>query len=42
MTAETKNKAGQATKRVLTTTTVYVRSAAGWRVVSYQATPVQP
>jgi uncharacterized protein (TIGR02246 family) len=39
---ETKNKAGQLTKRVLTTTTVYVRSTAGWQVVSYQATPVLP
>lgn len=37
---EVKNKAGQLTKRVLTTTTVYVRRAAGWKVVSYQATPV--
>jgi uncharacterized protein (TIGR02246 family) len=37
---EIKNKAGQLTKRVLTTTTVYVRRAAGWKVVSYQATPV--
>jgi uncharacterized protein (TIGR02246 family) len=39
---EVKNKAGQVTKRVLTTTTVYVRQAAGWRVVSYQGTPVPP
>ena len=39
---EVKNKAGQVTKRVLTTTTVYVRQAAGWRVVSYQGTPVSP
>ena len=39
---EVKNKAGQLTKRVLTTTTVYVRQAAGWRVVSYQGTPVSP
>lgn len=39
---EAKNKAGQITKRVLTTTTVYVRSPAGWKVVSYQGTPVQP
>lgn len=36
-----KNKAGQVTKRALTTTTVYVRTAAGWRVVSYQGTPAQ-
>ncbi|MDO8541412.1 MAG: nuclear transport factor 2 family protein [Opitutaceae bacterium] len=39
---EMKNKAGQVTKRVLTTTTVYMRSASGWRVISYQGTPVQP
>jgi uncharacterized protein (TIGR02246 family) len=39
---EAKNKAGQVTKRVLTTTTVYVRSADTWQVVSYQGTPVQP
>lgn len=39
---ETKNKAGQLTKRILTTTTVYARSAQGWKVVSYQGTPVQP
>lgn len=38
---EVKNKAGQVTKRVLTTTTVYVRTPAGWRVVSYQGTPAQ-
>jgi ketosteroid isomerase-like protein len=37
---EAKNKAGQVTPRVLTTTTVYVRTATGWQVVSYQATPV--
>ena len=42
VTIETKNKAGQVTKRVLTTTTVYVKSPAGWKVVSYQGTPVQP
>ena len=41
-TIEIKNKAGQVTKRTLTTTTVYVRQPAGWRVVSYQGTPVQP
>ena len=41
-TIETKNKAGQVTKRALTTATVYVRTAAGWKIVSYQGTPVQP
>jgi ketosteroid isomerase-like protein len=41
-TIETKNKAGEITQRVLTTTTVYVRTAAAWRVVSYQGTPVTP
>lgn len=41
-TIEAKNKAGQITKRVLTTTTVYARTSAGWQVVSYQGTPVQP
>lgn len=41
-TIETKNKAGEITKRVLTTTTVYVRTGAAWRVVSYQGTPVTP
>jgi uncharacterized protein (TIGR02246 family) len=41
-TIEIKNKGGQVTKRVLTTITVYVRQPAGWRVVSYQGTPVQP
>jgi ketosteroid isomerase-like protein len=41
-TIDAKNKAGQVTKRVLTTTTVYVRLPAGWQVVSYQGTPVQP
>jgi ketosteroid isomerase-like protein len=40
-TIEVKSRAGQVTQRVLTTTTVYVRSAAAWRVVSYQGTPVQ-
>lgn len=39
---EVKNKAGQVTKRVLTTTTVYVRQTGGWQVVSYQGTPVPP
>jgi ketosteroid isomerase-like protein len=39
---EIKNKAGQASKRVLTTTTVYARSSAGWKAISYQATPVTP
>lgn len=38
-TIEVKNKAGQVTKRVLTTTTVYARSGNSWKVVSYQATP---
>lgn len=41
-TIEFKTKAGQLNKRVLTTTTVYARGAAGWKVVSYQATPVVP
>lgn len=41
-TIEFKTKAGQLNKRVLTTTTVYVRGAAGWKVVSYQGTPVVP
>ena len=41
-TIEARNNAGQITKRVLTTTTVYVRSSGGWQVVSYQGTPVQP
>lgn len=36
---ETKNKAGQITKRILTTTTVYVRAGASWQVASYQGTP---
>lgn len=36
---EAKNKNGQVTKRVLTTTTVYARTTAGWKVVSYQGTP---
>jgi uncharacterized protein (TIGR02246 family) len=40
-TIEVKNKAGQLTKRVLTTTTVYVRGTQGWQVAAYQATPVQ-
>jgi uncharacterized protein (TIGR02246 family) len=40
-TIDVKNKAGQLTRRVLTTTTVYVRGARGWQVASYQATPVQ-
>ncbi len=39
---ETKNRAGQATQRVLTTTTVYVRAGPDWRVASYQGTPIQP
>lgn len=41
-TIETKNKAGELTKRVLTTTSVYVRTGTAWRVVSYQGTPVTP
>ena len=41
-TIEFKTKAGQLNQRVLTTTTVYARGAAGWKVVSYQATPVVP
>lgn len=36
---EAKGKSGQLTKRVLTTTTVYVRTTGGWKVVSYQGTP---
>ena len=39
---ELKNKAGKISTRVLATTTVYVRSAAGWKAISYQATPVLP
>lgn len=41
-TIEFKTKNGQLNKRVLTTTTVYAHGAAGWKVVSYQATPVVP
>lgn len=41
-TIEFKTKSGQLNKRVLTTTTVYARGAAGWKVVSYQATPNLP
>lgn len=41
-TIETKNKAGEITRRVLTTTTVYVLTGGTWRVVSYQGTPVTP
>jgi ketosteroid isomerase-like protein len=41
-TIDFKTKSGQLNKRVLTTTTVYNRGAAGWKVVSYQATPVVP
>ena len=41
-TIEFKTKAGQLNQRVLTTTTVYARGVAGWKVVSYQATPNQP
>jgi len=40
-TIDAKNKAGQVTTRILTTTTVYVRKPAGWKVVSYQGTPAQ-
>jgi ketosteroid isomerase-like protein len=36
---DAKGKGGKAMKRILTTTTVYVRTAAGWKVVSYQGTP---
>jgi ketosteroid isomerase-like protein len=39
---ELKSKTGQITKRVLTTTTVYARTAAGWKAILYQSTPVQP
>ena len=39
---ELKSKTGQITKRLLTTTTVYARSAAGWKAIFYQSTPVQP
>ena len=42
VTIELKSKAGQITKRVLTTTTVYARTAAGWKAILYQSTPVQP
>jgi uncharacterized protein (TIGR02246 family) len=41
-TIEARSKSGQITKRVLTTTTVYVRTPGGWQVVSYQGTPIQP
>lgn len=40
-TIDAKNKAGQVTTRILTTTTVYVRKPTGWKVVSYQGTPAQ-
>ncbi len=40
-TIDAKNKAGQVTTRILTTTTVYVREPNGWKVVSYQGTPAQ-
>ena len=36
---EVKSKSGQITKRLLTTTTVFARTPAGWKVVSYQGTP---
>jgi ketosteroid isomerase-like protein len=42
VTIELKSKTGQLSKRVLTTTTAYARTAAGWKVVLYQGTPVQP
>jgi ketosteroid isomerase-like protein len=42
VTLELKSKTGQITKRVLATTTMYARTAAGWKVVLYQGTPVQP
>jgi ketosteroid isomerase-like protein len=43
VTIELKSKAtGQITKRVLATTTVYARTAKGWKAVLYQSTPVQP
>jgi len=38
-TIEVKNRAGQLTKRVLTTTTIYARTSSGWKIVSYQGTP---
>lgn len=41
-TIEFKTRTGQPTRRVLTTTTVYARGTAGWKVVSYQATPATP
>jgi ketosteroid isomerase-like protein len=42
VTIELKSKTGQISQRVLATTTVYARSAAGWKAVLYQSTPVQP
>jgi uncharacterized protein (TIGR02246 family) len=42
VTIELKSKTGQISKRVLATTTVYARSAAGWKAILYQSTPVQP
>jgi ketosteroid isomerase-like protein len=42
VTIELKSKTGQLSTRVLTTSTVYARTAAGWKVVLYQGTPVQP
>ena len=38
---EAKNKAGQVTKRILTTITVYVRAGSTWQAISYQGTPTQ-
>jgi uncharacterized protein (TIGR02246 family) len=42
VTIELKSKTGEISKRVLATTTVYARSAAGWKAILYQSTPVQP
>ena len=42
VTIELKSKTGQISKRVLATTTVYARTASGWKAVLYQGTPVQP
>jgi ketosteroid isomerase-like protein len=42
VTIELKSRTDQITKRVLTTTTVYARGAAGWKAILYQSTPVQP
>jgi hypothetical protein len=37
---EFKNRAGTLMKRVQATITVYVRTAEGWKIVSYQGTPI--